>query len=140
MVTFGSSRQSTRSAARGSGIVIEGDDLLVQQFTREAVTARPKAGAVVVLFAGKAAERMRSRVPIDEGDLLDSITADKTPTLSPMGAYADAGPDPSANPGAFKGHMIERGTVKMGPRPFVGPAGDETLPEFVEAMKRLPSL
>lgn len=121
-------------------IEIDGLDQLVKRLSWQATTIRPKAGAAALAAATKAAERMRDRVPIDEGDLLDSITVDPTPTITGGGAYVDVGPDRTANPGAFKAHFHERGTVKMGPTPFVGPAGDETLPEFVAAMKKLSDL
>lgn len=133
-----SSSQVSRIGTRG-GVVIEGLDLVVSEFTRKAATLQPAAGAAVVRFAGKAAERMRNRVPIDEGDLLNSVTADQTPTVGDGGVYADAGPD-LAIKGGFKGHMIENGTVKMGPQPFAGPAADETFPEFEDAIKHLGDL
>lgn len=120
-------------------IEIDGLDATVAAFALQAASVRPKSGAIVVKNASKAAQRMRDRVPVDEGDLLDSITSDSTPTLTVRGAYADAGPDRAANPGAFKAHLIERGTVKMGPRPYIEPAGDETIPEFVDDMRKLPS-
>jgi len=127
--------QATRQG--GSGIVVEGIDATVTHYTRKAALLRAQAGAVAVNAADRAAQRMRNRVPVDEGDLLDSITADRKPTFDGTAVYADAGPDPDANPKAFVGPLIEHGTVKMGPRPFVQPAGEETLPEFVAALKAL---
>lgn len=142
MVTFSRTQQATRAGADGrTAFVVEGVDVLVASFTREAVTIAPKAGAVVVAGASRAAQRMKDRVHIDEGDLLDSITADQKPTAQGLGVYADAGPSEAANAeGAFKGPFFENGTVKMPPDPFAGPAADETGPEVFEAIKRLPSL
>jgi HK97 gp10 family phage protein len=136
--TRSSSSQASRIGTRG-GVVIEGLDLVVSDFTRKAATLQPAVGAATVRYAAKAAERMRNRVPIDEGDLLNSVTADQTPTFGDGGVYADAGPD-LAIKGGFKGHLIEHGTVKMGPQPFVGPAADETFPEFEDAIKHLGDL
>lgn len=119
------------------GVEIDGLDATVAWFALSATKARAGAPVVAVKSAAKAADRMRAKVPIDEGDLLDSITSDPTATLTPAGAYADAGPSRTANPGAFKAHLIERGTVKMGPSPFMQPAGDETLPDFEDDMRKL---
>lgn len=141
MPTFGSTRRATRPGGDGrTGIVVEGVDVAVASFIREAVTIGPKAGDVVVALADRAAQRMRNRVHIDEGELLDSITSDQMPSRDGLGVYADAGPDPAADSGAFKAHFWEHGTVKMAPDPFAGPSGDETAPELFEAIKRLPSL
>lgn len=139
MPTFSSKRTAGHTGS-GGAFVVDGLDLVAASFIKEAVTAVPKAGAVVVAFAGIMAERMKARVHIDEGDLMDSITADKTPHHEGLGVYADAGPDPAANPGAFKAHFWEHGTIKMAGDPFAGPAGDETIPGFVKAIKGLPSL
>lgn len=133
-------RSSTSTASHGA--VVDGADQVVRSFLREAVTIAPKAAAVTVAVAAKAAQRMRNRVPIGPPTLhvLNSITSDTTPNKAGAGVYADAGPDPTADAGAFVGRFLEHGTVKMAPRPFVGPAGDETLPEFIEAMRKLPGL
>lgn len=140
MVTYGGSSQASHTGSRG--LVVDGADLLVKSFIREALTAAPKAGAVVVKHAGKAAERMRNRVPIGPPTrhVLNSITADQAPTVTAGGVYADAGPDPTADEGAFVARFLEHGTIHMTPRPFVGPSGDETLPELVDDIRRLPSL
>lgn len=131
------SRTSTSSRQGNTGIVVEGLDSVVTEFSRKADRIRPQAATVVVKAAERAAERIRDRVPIDEGDLLDSITADQRATFEGSSVYADAGPDPAANAKAFVGPMIEHGTVKMGPRPFVAPAERETSPEFAAALKAL---
>lgn len=157
MPTFRSSRQASHTTARvGSGrdsrgrftkgskggFVIDGVDEVASRFMFMAATARPAAGAVAVASAAIAAERMRGRVPVGPPTLhvKDSITSDPTPTITAQGAYADAGPDSRANDGAFVARFLEHGTVHMAPRPFVGPAGDETLPEFIDAIKKLPGL
>lgn len=121
-------------------VTVEGLDALVNDITRDAVTIRPRAAHLVVEHAGQMAQKMRDRVPVREGNLLDSITADHHATSDGSGVYADAGPDPAANDEAFVGPMIEKGTVKMGPQPFMRPAGDEQLPLFVAALRKLPSL
>lgn len=139
MATFSRTQRATRTGHKG-GIVVEGVDALVKEFTRKAATVGPMAALETVRYAGKAAERMRDRVPIDEGDLLDSVTSDSTPSKDGTAYYADAGPDPAANPGAFKAHFHENGTVHHAPTPFAGPSADLTLPEFAAAIGKLADL
>lgn len=128
-ITRSRTSQATRDGTRG--VVIEGLDAVVSEFSRKADRIPKDAGKTVVEYAEKAAQRMRDRVPVDEGDTLDSISADQRPTLTPGGVYADAGPS------WFVARFIEHGTVKMPPRPFVGPAAAETLPEFEKALRGL---
>lgn len=125
---------ASRAGKRG-GIVVEGLDETVRAFTRHAATVTPMLGAIVTRHAAKAAQRMRDRVPVDEGDVLESITSDDRPTIDAGRVYADAGPDPAANRQAFVARFLEYGTVKMPPRPFLGPAADETVPELVRDVK-----
>lgn len=141
MVTLSSMGQTSHSGRKGA-VVVDGLDAVVGSFIREAVTVGPKAGAVAVRSADKAAQRMRNTVPIGPPDLhvLNSITSDQTPHIQGGAVYADAGPDPRADEGAFVARFLEYGTVKQAPRPFMGPAADQTFPEFVDTVKRLPSL
>ena len=139
MPTFTRSTRAIRAGRRG-GVVVEGVDKVVRDFTRGAVVVRAGAEAVVVHHAERAAQRMRNTVPIDQGDVLDSITADQKATREGGAVFADAGPDPQANPAAFVARFLEHGTVNMAPRPFVGPAADETVPEFVRAIQGLSRL
>lgn len=122
-----------------SGIIVDGVDAVVTRFTRDAASIRPQAGAVVVHHAERAAQRMRDTVAIgpDPHHVLDSITADTRPTIDRTEVYADAGPDPRADEGAFVARFLEHGTVKQAPQPFVGPAADRTIPEFIRDIGRL---
>lgn len=138
MATFSRTTQSTRTGAR-KAVVVEGADIVAASFTRQAAVIGPQAAAVVMDSIREAADQMRSTVPVDEGDLLDSITVDAAPTIAGGRIYADAGPDATENPAAFKARFHEYGTVKMAPNPFVGPAGDRVEPGFVAAMKALTS-
>lgn len=123
-----------------SSFDVDGVDLVVKSFTREAATVALGAGAVVVEYAGKAADLMRSSVPVDEGNVLDSITADDRPSVDGTGVYAEAGPDLEANRQAFVAYWLEDGTAIMAPRPFVGPAADQVLPAFERAIAGLSKL
>jgi len=112
----------------GIGIDVDGLDAVVKEFTWRAKRVTPEAGKVTVEYAEKAAQKMRDTVPIDQGDVLDSIDADSMPTIGMGSVYADAGP------GHFVARFLENGTVKMSPRPFVGPAADQILGPFADAL------
>lgn len=141
MVTTNRTSRSTRAGSKG-GVVFDGLDAVVMSFGRESIEAPIKAGVAVVKYAKKANERMRNRVPIgpDDWHVLNSLTADETPSFDGKGIYADAGPDPAADEGAFVARFLEEGTVKQGPTPFIAPSVDETVPEFVKAIKDIPGL
>jgi HK97 gp10 family phage protein len=132
--------QRVASHQGASGVVIDGLDEVVRDLTFRAVAIQPVAAKIVVEHAGKLAQKMRDLVPVDQGDVLDSITADQSATFDASGVYADAGPDPAANKAAFVARFLEHGTIKMAPRPFIGPAADQTLDAFVAAMKAIASL
>lgn len=55
----------------------------------------------------------KARAPVDEGDLQRAIHTEK----EVEGTYVIAGGE-----GVFYGHMVENGTVKNPPRPFLRPA------------------
>jgi HK97 gp10 family phage protein len=148
MATFSRTGQAVRSRAGGErnargqfrkqgGVVVEGVDAVVSNFRFRADSIRPLAAQVAVSHAERAANLMRDRVPVRHGNVLDSITADEKATTDRSGVYADAGPDTRANKAAFVARFLEHGTVKMAPRPFVGPAADQVLPEFHEAIRLL---
>lgn len=133
--------QATHEGTRG-GIVVDGLDLLVSSFTREADQVRGRAEDLVVDYAAKAADRMRSTVAIGPPDVhvVDTITSDTHATKDGRAVYADAGPDEDAGEGAFVARFLEHGTVHMGPQPFVGPAADYITPGFDRDVHRLPRL
>ena len=58
----------------------------------------------------------QSRVPVDSGALRDSIHVDKVGD----GSYAVI----AGNTKAFYGHIIEHGSVRTPPRPFLVPAAE----------------
>ena len=122
--------EATRPGVKG-GIVVEGVNAVARVWQRKAITMPAEAGAAVVKAAGRAAERMRQRVPVRSRKTQQSITADRTPSIGEGGVYADAGPT------WFVARFLERGTVKMSPRPFVRPATDETIPELVRELGRI---
>lgn len=112
-------------------IEVEGTDVLARGFAIRAARLQPAVELTVVTFAERAAQKMRDRVPIDTGGLLGSIDADDTAQRDASGVYADAGPE------LFTARFIERGTVKMPPRPFAGPTADELAVPFEAAMEGL---
>ena len=71
----------------------------------------------------------KRRAPVDTGNLRGSITTE----LRGNGQLFSAEIGPTAN---YGGH-VEFGTYKMGPQPYMGPAGDEAEPAFVAAMEQI---
>lgn len=120
-------------------IEIDGLDLVATMFTHKAAAIRPAAGLVAVRHAAEAAQRMRDIVPIgpEPYHVLNSITSDERPTFHRTEVYADAGPDPRADPGAYVARFLERGTVKQAPQPFAGPTADRQFPEFTRDIAKL---
>jgi HK97 gp10 family phage protein len=71
-----------------------------------------------------------SRVPVDQGDLRDSIEVKETE--SPFKRRVVAG---SGN--TFYGHFQEFGTEKMPAQPFMTPAAEDAKGQFVAQMKQI---
>lgn len=63
--------------------------------------------------ANAIASAAKARVPVDSGDLRDAIHVE----VEPDGFAVVAGTDD-----VFYGHMVENGTVRQPPRPFLTPA------------------
>jgi HK97 gp10 family phage protein len=113
-----------RQAFAGKGFVIEGLDVVVDDLTTASVTAGLRASRVVRSTAEAIAETMREMVPVQSGTLQRSIVAtgpDDTPLST---AILEAEIGPSKRRGGWYGHLVERGTTRTSPRPFVEPAGD----------------
>lgn len=89
------------------------------------------------------ADEARRLVPIDSGNLRDSITVSETAfggafkmnmALESAGLKVFIGPSTGGSPDGFYGHMVEFGTVHMTAQPFMRPAFDHTR---AEVQKRL---
>ena len=102
MPTLRSTRGASHTGVKG-GVVMDGVDAVVRDFTREADQVGGRADRVVVEYAAKADQLMRDTVAVDQGDVLDSITSDSHAHHDIAGAvYADAGPDPEGQPGRVR--------------------------------------
>jgi hypothetical protein len=124
---------SRRGAARG--IVVDGADVVAAAFDRDASTIRPKAEAVVVEFARRAAAGMIERTTSQR--VKESITADNSATTTRTGVHADAGPDRRVSNQAFIARFLEHGTVHHAPREFAQPTADELAKPFGDAIAEL---
>jgi HK97 gp10 family phage protein len=116
---------------------VDGIEAVSRTLMRGAAAAAVGAPALVVEYSAYAADLMRSMVPVDEGDVLESITSDTKATATASGVFAESGPDREANPEAFVAYWLEDGTALMPPRPFVGPAVDQVVPDFYRAVEKL---
>ena len=102
----------------------------------------------LVKSAEEVADRMRALVPVDEGDLKASITV--TPPGGTTPAYAEGGGQRTASsnqalvtagaPKVRHGHLVEFGTAKMAPRPFMRPAWRLAKARIERRIKRAISL
>lgn len=93
-----------------------------------------KASAHTVTAAAKVVRKTaldierdaKALVPVDTGNLMNSITTTRTGVLS-----AEIGP--TANYGSF----VEWGTARMAPQPYMGPATDRNEQPFIRAVEDL---
>lgn len=72
------------------------------------------------------AEEAKARVPVNTGRLRDAIHTDR----EPGGVYVVAGDDE-----AWYGHLVEHGTVRTPPRPFLVPSLDDQRDGIVEHVR-----
>lgn len=74
--------------------------------------------------AGIIAAAAQDRVPVESGELRDAIHVDDDD-----GVYVVAG-----DTDAFYGHMVEHGTTRTPPRPFLVPAAEANLDAVADAV------
>lgn len=88
-------------------------DRITAEIEKKAMDRLEKAGKVV-------ADASRQKVPVDTGKLRDTIRVTRLPNDPKLDIRVYAGSREKG--GAFYAYMIEYGTVKMGARPFLRPA------------------
>ena len=99
----------------------------------------------LVKSANEAADAMRALVPVDQGDLRDSIAVtgpnETTPAYAEGGGKRTAGPNEAlvtvGNTDVRYGHMLEFGTVKMEAQPFIRPGWRLMKPRIQRRIKRV---
>lgn len=97
--------------------------MLKSRLPQIAAELAPRADAAVGEGAELVAQYARFRVPVDEGDLRDAIE----PRRERMGSHFVIAGDTDV----FYGHMVEHGTTKQPPRPFLVPALGDAEGEIV---------
>jgi len=95
---------------------------------------RRKARDAVRLSTLQVERGAKLRAPVDTGALRNSITSSFTGTGLGSDFVGECGPE------VYYGVFVELGTVKMAPRPFLGPAFDEVEPAFVAALEQIDPL
>ena len=118
---------------RTGNVVIDGLDVVVDDLTKASLTAGLRASKVVVDTARAVEETMKQMAPVASGRLRDSIEA----TDANGGSLGLGSLEAEIGPTMFYGHIVERGSVKTSPRPFVEPAGDMHADAFQTALERV---
>lgn len=95
---------------------------------------RRKARNAVRLSTLQVERGAKLRAPVDTGALRNSINSSFTGTGLGSDFVGECGPE------VYYGVFVELGTVKMAPRPFLGPAFDEVEPAFVAALEQIDPL
>jgi len=91
-----------------------------------AASLRPKASQIVRKAAADIEAHAKSIVPVDTGNLKNSIQTEMESDLTAVvGTNVEYAP------------YVELGTYKMAPRPYLGPAAERAKPCFEAAMKAL---
>ena len=110
------------------------DDLrrLAADIQRAARTTGQRAQLVVRKTAKDIEATAKNMVPVDTGNLKGSIGTSDLRTVGRSGSLgAEIGPT------ADYGEYVERGTSRMAPQPYMGPAADRHAPAFEQAMAQL---
>lgn len=94
---------------------------------------RSKAKDVVRKAALSVERGAKLRSPVDTGNLRSSINT----TFSGAGLSGTSPISAEVGPEASYGGWVERGTWRMAPQPYLGPAFDEVEPSFVAALEDL---
>jgi HK97 gp10 family phage protein len=98
---------------------------LVAELQAAAAMAPSKAARGCTKAAFDTQAHARSLVPVDTGNLKNSIT---------VAAYGTDGPYAEVGPEAVYGGYVEHGTVNMAAQPYLAPALDLVAPGFEQAM------
>lgn len=117
-----------------ASVYFDGAELqsLAQSFTQGATNIGPLAQAVVRKTALDVERDAKAFVPVDTGNLKNSIGHSDMRTVGQSGVL-EVEVGPTANYGMY----VEFGTSQHGPAAFMGPAMDRQSPTFVQAMEQL---
>lgn len=104
---------------------------LAAELELESARVGRDVSAAVRESAGRVRDDARDRAPVRTGTLRDSIGADIYGDGRSIGMTAVVGPE------APYGLFVERGTSKMAPEPFMGPALDAEAPQLERAIAEI---
>lgn len=95
------------------------------KFLKAAAVTRVLVEAELGRVAGQIVEDAKKRVPVRSGRLRDSIKA------APVAEGIEVGPT------AFYAALVEFGTAKVPPRPYMMPAAEKVQPEFIKTVQKI---
>lgn len=122
---------------------VEGMDDIIAKVRRLINTTRPAVVTAALEAGGEViAEEARRLVPVRTGNLRESIGVAtgglnySALSLSKAGISVEIGPRQGRDEphDGFYGHMVEFGTFKMAPQPFMRPAFDTTVDEAMQVV------
>lgn len=111
-------------------IETSGVETVASSFAGAAAAIQWKARMQVARTAAEIAGTQRALIPTATGRTKGTIST----------TIGDKGMSAAVGPGGKRAHIarfLEYGTVKMSPRPFIGPSADKHLPGFEAALERL---
>ena len=105
-------------------------DVVARDFTKAGVFVQLNVGRLVADTAARVAATQRTLIPVATGKTKSQIKV----RLAPDQLSATVGVSGNRR---YIAWFLEYGTVKMGPRPFVGPSASKHLPGFERALAEL---
>lgn len=121
-------KRRTRTKS-GVSVELEGLEELRAKLNELPEQTRVGAGRALEESAEAIADDMRDEVPVDSGNLQDSIRAE----VDVDAFRAEVGPEKAQ---AHYGYFIEFGTTSITPRPFAVPAGENERGRFPDRVRR----
>lgn len=113
-------------AVSGIEVTVAGMDELLAGMERAAAAVPARMSLAVRKTGADIVATAQPLTPVDTGATVNSIGSDVV--------ESDTEVESTTGPQTWYAPLLENGTERMAPRPFMGPAFDAHEPEFVEAI------